>query len=278
MAVVAGFTIWRVLSIADPFVAARPRRAGARAVAVLAALLVVTVGMGDIVFSNAYNAYRVPGQIADNDFLDATDPPGASFSFDPDWPFYPDASQPWGSLDPSVDPGFTCPPYYNPPQAPAPTETQLALAFAGRLVPAGSGPQIAAESGSPEPTPTPEPTATPTPEPTATPTPEPTATPSPSPSPTPNPNRMTILLVGVDFISGRAHALTDTLMLVSIDFVSRKVAMVSVPRDTAAFPVLLGRRGAGRTSRSTPWSRQSPPGSSARPTPPWSRWPMRSAI
>ena len=51
---------------------------------------------------------------------------------------------------------------------------------------------------------------------------------------------MTILLTGVDFISGRHHALNDSLMLVSIDLTTRKVAMVSVPRDTAAFPFYWG--------------------------------------
>jgi LCP family protein required for cell wall assembly len=51
---------------------------------------------------------------------------------------------------------------------------------------------------------------------------------------------MTILLVGVDFIAGRNHALTDTLMLVSVDLKSGVVSMVSVPRDTAAFPFYWG--------------------------------------
>jgi LCP family protein required for cell wall assembly len=46
--------------------------------------------------------------------------------------------------------------------------------------------------------------------------------------------------VGVDFIAGRAHALTDSLMLVTINLDTRAVAMVSVPRDTAAFPFYWG--------------------------------------
>jgi LCP family protein required for cell wall assembly len=44
----------------------------------------------------------------------------------------------------------------------------------------------------------------------------------------------------VDFITGRSHALNDTLMLVSLDLNTRKVSMVSVPRDTAAFPFYWG--------------------------------------
>jgi LCP family protein required for cell wall assembly len=74
--------------------------------------------------------------------------------------------------------------------------------------------------------------------------PSPTASLMPSPSPSPswqaNPRRLTIVLIGIDFISGRNHALTDTLMLVSVNLDTRAVAMVSVPRDTAAFPLYWG--------------------------------------
>jgi LCP family protein required for cell wall assembly len=250
MLVAAAFTLWRLLAIAHPFVAARPGRPQAKAVAVLAALLIATVGMGDVVFSNAYNAYNLPAQIAQNDYLDATDPPGFTDSPEPDWSFYLSGTDPWDLPDYTIDPAFTCPPYYNPPEA----VTAPKLALAGRLMPAGPGPQLAAESESPSPTTSPEPTATPEPtaeptptpslSPTPTPSPSPTPTPSPSPTPTPNPNRMTILLVGVDFISGRNHALTDTLMLVSIDLETNKVAMVSVPRDTANFPFYWGGQAA----------------------------------
>ena len=51
---------------------------------------------------------------------------------------------------------------------------------------------------------------------------------------------MTILLTGVDFMSGRHHAFNDTLMLVSMNLDTRAVALVSVPRDTAAFPFYWG--------------------------------------
>jgi LCP family protein required for cell wall assembly len=252
MAVAAGFTAWRIASIAHPYVVARPRRVGRRAAAVLAALIVVTLGMGDVVFSNAYDAYNTSRQIAANNFLDATDPPNPAPSESPSgsWLPFPEGTDFWETPEVTIDPAFTCPPYYNPPGAVVPAGTARALAFVQRIAPAGPGLPLAAESGSPEPTPTPtpgptaEPTAEPTP--TPTPTPEPTAeptptpTPTPSPSPTPNPNRMTILLVGVDFIAGRNHALTDTLMLVSIDLKSGVVSMVSVPRDTAAFPFYWG--------------------------------------
>src|SRR5450756_2421887 len=48
------------------------------------------------------------------------------------------------------------------------------------------------------------------------------------------------LLIGVDWMVGRDHSLTDTMMLVSIDTLTEKVAMVSVPRDTANFNLYYG--------------------------------------
>ena len=57
---------------------------------------------------------------------------------------------------------------------------------------------------------------------------------------TPNPNRLTFLLVGVDFTAGRTHSLTDTLMIASLDRSTHKAALVSVPRDTSSFPFYWG--------------------------------------
>lgn len=62
----------------------------------------------------------------------------------------------------------------------------------------------------------------------------------PTPTRAPNPNRITFLLIGVDWMVGRDHSLTDTMMLVSIDTLTEKVAMVSVPRDTANFDLYYG--------------------------------------
>jgi LCP family protein required for cell wall assembly len=53
-------------------------------------------------------------------------------------------------------------------------------------------------------------------------------------------NRVTILLTGVDSGPGRNHALNDTLLLVSVEMETKKVAMVSVPRDTSGFPLYWG--------------------------------------
>jgi LCP family protein required for cell wall assembly len=55
-----------------------------------------------------------------------------------------------------------------------------------------------------------------------------------------NPNRITFLIVGTDYMEGRAHNLTDSLMIVSMDRSTGKVAMVSVPRDTSAFELYYG--------------------------------------
>jgi LCP family protein required for cell wall assembly len=101
------------------------------------------------------------------------------------------------------------------------------------------------------PTPTPSPTASP--KPTAKPTPRPQysfpwseaaepTNPYPASSPTkpPNKNRLTFLLIGLDFMDGRSHSLTDSLMVVSIDMHTAKVSMVSVPRDTSAFQLYYG--------------------------------------
>jgi LCP family protein required for cell wall assembly len=62
----------------------------------------------------------------------------------------------------------------------------------------------------------------------------------PSPTRAPNPNRITFLLVGVDWMPGRDHSVTDTMMLASIDTATGKAAMVSVPRDTANFDLYYG--------------------------------------
>ncbi|MGD0409994.1 MAG: LCP family protein [Candidatus Limnocylindrales bacterium] len=174
MVVVAAFTTWRVASIAHPFLVVRPRRIGLRAGAALALLLIATLGLGGVVFSNAFDAYSAARQMASNDFADATASPA---------PFV---------LSPVPSPTL------------APTHTASAVATAA--------PEI---------------------------------TPSPSPTwgPGTDPNRLTVLLTGVDFMQGRQHALNDTLMLVSVDLQTQAVAMVSVPRDTTAFPFYWGGQG-----------------------------------
>jgi LCP family protein required for cell wall assembly len=73
---------------------------------------------------------------------------------------------------------------------------------------------------------------------TAQPNTEPTA--GASPTRAPNPNRITFLLVGVDWMPGRDHSLTDTMMLASLDTATGKAAMVSIPRDTANFDLYYG--------------------------------------
>jgi polyisoprenyl-teichoic acid--peptidoglycan teichoic acid transferase len=62
----------------------------------------------------------------------------------------------------------------------------------------------------------------------------------PGVTPAPLAHRVTILLTGVDFMAGRDHALNDTLLVVSLDTDAGQVAMISVPRDTAGFPLYYG--------------------------------------
>jgi LCP family protein required for cell wall assembly len=53
-------------------------------------------------------------------------------------------------------------------------------------------------------------------------------------------SRITILLAGLDEYSTRSESLYDSLMVVSYDKAANRVAMVSVPRDTAGFPFYFG--------------------------------------
>jgi LCP family protein required for cell wall assembly len=265
MALAAAFTLWRVVAIADPFVAARHARVGVRAVSVLAALIVLALGMGDVAFSNAANWYDFDHQIAANDFSDPTMSPQSSlptadatltgpFTASPT-ATYADTLQPSESPSdsPTPEPSDPCSGTYKAftgglefdlkPVAHAPGAAQ-ADATAGPTAEATAtvGPTA---SSSPEPTPTTEATTSPSPSPPPSPSPStsPSSSPSESPSdgPTEGPaHRLTVLLTGVDFMSGRHHALNDTLMLVSIDLQTGAVAMVSVPRDSAGFPFYWG--------------------------------------
>jgi LCP family protein required for cell wall assembly len=254
MAVAAAFTAWRLASIVHPFLLVRRRPTGARTIAALAILAIATVGMGDVVFSNAYDAFSASRQIASNDFADPTPGPTAaptaaqepSASSTPtDYAAQTESAQPSESATPeptpTIDPCAT------------PIAARQVVPFVGSLsaaVAAGGGSSLSSDH-TPVPTPTnalapanPTPTVLSTPTHTPAPTPTPSPTPGPTLSPSPSPDvsshRLTVLLTGVDFITGRHHALNDTLMLVSVNLQTRDVAMVSVPRDTAAFPFYWG--------------------------------------
>jgi LCP family protein required for cell wall assembly len=94
------------------------------------------------------------------------------------------------------------------------------------------------------------PTASPTPTPAPTPTPEatsplpPWAFSSPSATPAPaylsNGDRITFLLIGVDLMTGRSHALTDSMILATLDVHTNKATIISVPRDTGSFDLYYG--------------------------------------
>ena len=94
------------------------------------------------------------------------------------------------------------------------------------------------------------PTATATATATSAPTPQdtsafaPYASVGPSLTPTPsyptNPDRITFLLIGVDFMTGRNHALSDTMILATLDVHTNKATLISVPRDTSNFDLYYG--------------------------------------
>ena len=68
----------------------------------------------------------------------------------------------------------------------------------------------------------------------------PNSTIEPAMTPPPGSTRVSILLTGVDSYVGRSERLNDTMMVVTIDTATNKVAMISVPRDTASFPYYWG--------------------------------------
>lgn len=53
--------------------------------------------------------------------------------------------------------------------------------------------------------------------------------------------RVTILLVGVDFAPGRAHHLTDTMLVATLNPMTGEAAMISIPRDLYGVPLGDGR-------------------------------------
>jgi len=63
-----------------------------------------------------------------------------------------------------------------------------------------------------------------------------------APSVQPEPDeRVTVLLVGVDFAPGRSQHLTDTMLVATIDPNTGRAAMISVPRDLYGVPLGDGR-------------------------------------
>jgi LCP family protein required for cell wall assembly len=55
--------------------------------------------------------------------------------------------------------------------------------------------------------------------------------------------RVTVLLAGLDQYTTRSERLYDSLMVVSVDTQTKRIAMVSVPRDTAGYPLYWGGKG-----------------------------------
>jgi polyisoprenyl-teichoic acid--peptidoglycan teichoic acid transferase len=75
---------------------------------------------------------------------------------------------------------------------------------------------------------------------------------SPSPSPVPPPpeadpllgtdGRLTVLLLGSDYRPAHPGNRTDAIMVVSVDPTTGKAAGFSIPRDTAGFPLVSGKK------------------------------------
>lgn len=107
---------------------------------------------------------------------------------------------------------------------------------------AGGSPFAPSASPTPSPTPTSTPAATSMEEEMAPFVPYASSVPSPLPAPTywSNPDRITFLLIGVDFMTGRSHALTDSLILATLDVHTNTATIISVPRDTANFDLYYG--------------------------------------
>jgi LCP family protein required for cell wall assembly len=64
--------------------------------------------------------------------------------------------------------------------------------------------------------------------------------PSSAITPRPSGQRVTILLSGIDRLNTNSHSLMDSLLVASLDLKSRKVSMVSVPRDTSNYEFYWG--------------------------------------
>jgi LCP family protein required for cell wall assembly len=102
---------------------------------------------------------------------------------------------------------------------------------------------------------TPSPTATPEPEPTPTATPRPTAQPTPTPTPRPaalRDGRLTVLMLGSDSSKGRRQRtreyLTDAITVISVKENGRRLALVSLPRDTVDVPMPDGSLWRGKVN------------------------------
>ncbi|MGZ6268484.1 MAG: LCP family protein [Candidatus Limnocylindrales bacterium] len=98
----------------------------------------------------------------------------------------------------------------------------------------GASPLASSALRTPSPVPTPEPTAN------AALSKLLLATPAPAPTYWSNPDRITFVLIGVDYMTGRHHSSTDTMMLATLDVNTNKATIISVPRDTSYFPLYYG--------------------------------------
>jgi polyisoprenyl-teichoic acid--peptidoglycan teichoic acid transferase len=64
-------------------------------------------------------------------------------------------------------------------------------------------------------------------------------------TPTPS-SRINVLVTGIDAYRTRSEALNDTLLVVSFDPVAKTAVLISIPRDTSAFPLYSGGTYSGK--------------------------------
>jgi LCP family protein required for cell wall assembly len=70
--------------------------------------------------------------------------------------------------------------------------------------------------------------------------------------------RINVLFTGIDSGNGRDHALTDTLLVASINPETKKVSLLSIPRDIANFPLWDGRTFQGKINSLMTYARLHP--------------------
>ena len=71
-------------------------------------------------------------------------------------------------------------------------------------------------------------------------------------------SRINVLFTGIDSGNGRDHALNDTMLIASIDPTTKKVDMVSFPRDISNFQLWDGRRFTGKLNSLMTYARLHP--------------------
>ncbi|MFL5778147.1 MAG: LCP family protein [Chloroflexota bacterium] len=81
---------------------------------------------------------------------------------------------------------------------------------------------------------------------------------SPFATPASRQARVNILLTGIDSAETRTESLTDTLLVASLDPESKRVSLISFPRDISQFPLYNGKTYRGTINSLMTWARMHP--------------------